>query len=217
VTAITTRHTALAQHDQQQAPATVAAARWGLTATEWTAYERIMHDRRGVWSPGLDPLTALGVSADTATDRKRYAERYVRTEFERTRKELAFQQAVDQAWTRLYPASPRIAPRTDAALLAGPKRRYALIVTPDCAACERVLAERLAGMLDEAAEGVDVHVVGTGADDLALTTWVADQPQLLEALHAGRATVNHGDAFQDLPHLPVIYSKTGTGRWAREL
>lgn len=190
---------------------------WGLSEIEWRQYQQVMKDRRGVWSPGLDPITALGVSADTASERNQYAELYVRTEFERTRKEVAFQLAVDQAWTRLYPDTPRVAHRSAASDITQPTVRYALIVKPDCIACESVLAQRLAGMIGEAEEGVDVHVVGTRGDDGALKTWISRQPALLAALQEGRATVNHGGQFQDLQNFPAIYSKTGVGQWTREL
>lgn len=193
------------------------AAQWGLDSQDWTAYEQVMRDRRGVWSPGLDPITALGVSADSATDRKRYAELYVRTEFERTRKELAFQLAVDSAWARLYPETPRLGSRAIANVAVAGPSRYALIVTPDCADCTSVLKKRLASMINEAEEGVDVHVVGTGGDNDLLKNWIRTQPELLAALKADRATVNHGSQFQDLSQFPAIYSKTGNGQWMREL
>lgn len=201
-------------HDQA---VTEAAARWGLTEREWVDYEQIMRDRRGVWSPGLDPITALGVSAETAAERERYAQLYVRSEFERTRKELAFQLAVDRAWARLYPDTPRIGQRAAANDAGRARHRYALIVTPDCMECEAVMAQRLLGMITEAQEGVDVHVVGTGGDEGVLRRWLSAQPDLLAALKAGKATVNHGGQFQDLARFPAIYSKTGSGQWAREL
>jgi len=203
-------------HTREQA-AVEAGARWGLTVKEWTTYERVMDDRRGIWSPGLDPLTALGVSAETAAERKRYAELYVRTEFERTRKELAFQLAVDQAWARLYPDTPRIGLHDSGKDANQAAIRYALIVTPDCRECDSLLAQRLGSMLGEAQEGVDVHVVGTQGDDDVLRRWIASQPDLLAVLKTGRATVNHGSQFQDLARFPAIYSKTGNGQWAREL
>jgi integrating conjugative element protein (TIGR03759 family) len=194
-----------------------AAARWGLTTQQWVAYEQIMRDRRGVWSPGLDPITALGVSVDTASERKHYAQLYVRTEFERTRKELAFQLAVDRAWARLYPDTPRIGRQSTAVQAHQPTVRYALIVKPQCTECESVLAQRLGGMIREAQEGVDIHVVGTGGNDNALNRWITSQPALLAALKDGRATVNHGSQFQDLESFPAIYSKAGNGQWTREL
>ena len=199
------------------ATASQQAARWGLSEAQWQEYLQIMNDRRGTWSPGLDPITALGVSAETAAERKHYAELYVRTEFERTRKELAFQLAVDKAWARLYPETPRLGSPSAAKIALQGASRYALIVTPDCDTCAALLEERIADMLGEATEGVDVHVVGTAGDDAVLRQWIATQPALIAALKTGRATVNHGNQFQDLTRFPAIYSKTGSGQWTREL
>ena len=203
---------------ETQTTASLDQARtWGLTVTEWRQYQQVMSDQRGVWSPGLDPLTALGVSADTAAERDRYAELYVRAAFERTRKELAFQLAVDRAWTRVYPDTQPFRSRSVVTSTGEPATRYALIVTPECLECEGVIAHRLAGMLGEAAEGVDVHVVGTDGNDEVLRQWLSTHPDVRAALREGRATLNHGAQFEDLGHLPVIYSKTGAGRWTREL
>lgn len=193
------------------------AAQWGLTEAQWQEYLMIMSDRRGIWSPGLDPITALGVSAETAAERKHYAELYVRTEFERTRKELAFQLAVDSAWARLYPETPRIGSPLSAKVALQGASRYALIVTPECDECSLLLGERIHEMLSEATEGVDVHVVGTAGDDDLLRRWISTQPALIAALKTGRATVNHGSQFQDLARFPAIYSKSGSGQWTREL
>ena len=203
---------------ETEATASGEAARvWGLSDQEWRKYQQVMSDQRGIWSPGLDPITALGVSADTAAERKRYAELYVRTEFERTRKELAFQLAVDNAWARLYPETPRIGTRAAAKVALQGVSRYALIVSPDCGECTELLEQRIDSMMTEATEGVDVHVVGTGNDDEVLRRWVAAQPALIAALKSGRATVNHGNQFRDLSQFPAIYSKTGSGQWVREL
>jgi integrating conjugative element protein (TIGR03759 family) len=203
---------------ETEATASAEAARvWGLSDQEWRKYQQVMSDQRGIWSPGLDPITALGVSADTAAERKRYAELYVRTEFERTRKELAFQLAVDNAWARLYPETPRIGTRAAAKVALQGASRYALIVSPDCGECTELLEQRIDSMMTEATEGVDVHVVGTGNDDEVLRRWVAAQPALIAALKSGRATVNHGNQFRDLSQFPAIYSKTGSGQWVREL
>lgn len=201
----------------QDRPGSEVAAQWGLTTEEWTDYEQAMRNRRGVWSPGLDPITALGVSADTAAERKRYAELYVRTEFERTRKELAFQLAVDSAWKRLYPETPRIGTKPGAQAATERPDRYALIVSPDCEACTTLLQQRLDTLVGEAKEGVDVHVVGTNNNDQVLRDWIATQPKLLAALKNGGVTVNHGNQFKDLSQFPAIYSKTRSGQWTREL
>jgi integrating conjugative element protein (TIGR03759 family) len=203
---------------ETEATASAEAARvWGLSDQEWRKYQQVMSDQRGIWSPGLDPITALGVSADTAAERERSAELYVRTEFERTRKELAFQLAVDNAWARLYPETPIIGTRAAAKVALQGASRYALIVSPDCGECTELLEQRIDSMMTEATEGVDVHVVGTGNDDEVLRRWVAAQPALIAALKSGRATVNHGNQFRDLSQFPAIYSKTGSGQWVREL
>ena len=191
---------------------------WGLSAEEWKSYQAVMLGRRGTWSPGLDPITALGVSATTAAERSHYAELFVQAEFERTRNELAFQVAVDQAWKRLYPDVPRLG--TAQSNLNGtvvPPMRYALIVSNSCEACEKTLNDRLAGMLSEAGEGVDIHVVGMAGDDAALRSWVEARPAILQAVQDGNATVNHGTEFEDLPKFPAIFSKQRNGEWVREL
>ena len=95
---VTTAHIPLAERAQA----------WGLSEAEFRRYQRLMAGQRGQWSPGLDPIAALGVSTDSEVERRRFAELFVKTEFERTRKEIAFQVAVDQAWQRLYPGTPRL-------------------------------------------------------------------------------------------------------------
>lgn len=76
---------------------------WGLTQEDWDLYQELMQGHRGILSPGLDPITALGVEATSESDRQRYAEAHVKFEKQRVDKELAFQRSVDAAWDRLYP------------------------------------------------------------------------------------------------------------------
>lgn len=201
----------------QATSATTPHIVWGLTRDEWQRYEQVMAKRRGTWSPGLDPVTALGVSADTAAERDRFAELYVRTEFERTRKELAFQLAVDRAWARLYPSTPRLQSHGIPNASLEPTVRYALIVSTECTECDGAIASRLSRLIEHAKEGVDVHVVGTKGDDQQLKNWVSHHPKVLKALKAGQITVNHGHDFADLSAFPAIYAKTEAGQWSREL
>lgn len=194
-----------------------SASQWGLTDPEWQRYRMIMTQKRGVWSPGLDPLTALGVSADTASERKRFAELYVRAEFERVRNELAFQVEVDQAWKRLYPEPPRLLGVARSTTDAQPVQRYAVVISPDCSTCEKVVKDRLDRIAKtKSGESVDVHVVGTGGDDARLRAWVQRNHWLEAALTSKRATLNHGDQFADLSAFPVVYAKREGGQWARQ-
>lgn len=40
------------------------ARQWGLSDSDWSRYQTLMKGERGIMSPGLDPLTALGVETD---------------------------------------------------------------------------------------------------------------------------------------------------------
>ena len=79
--------------DAQSAPLARAhvepAANWGLTEQEWTRFEQIQAGPRGFWSPNLDPLTTLGVEAETDQERQRYAELQVALEAKRAERELS--------------------------------------------------------------------------------------------------------------------------------
>jgi len=194
------------------------ATQWGLTQAQWQRYQKVMQEKRGVWSPGLDPLTALGVSADTPTQRREFAELYVRAEFERVRKELAFQVEVDEAWKRLYPDTPRLLDVARSKADTKPTHRYAVVVSPDCTSCEQVVMERLKWLETSISdEPVDVHVVGTLGDDTKLRAWVKENRWIEQALKSKRATLNHGDQFAGLSQFPVVYAKKEGGAWAREL
>lgn len=203
-------------HPSNVLDSSVQAKQWGLTDEQWSRYQDVMSKRRGVWSPGLDPLTALGVSADTVSERQHFAELYVRAEFERVSKELAFQVAVDRAWMRLYPDTPRLLAAANAVKASGPTERYGVVVSMDCGNCgDEVIKQRV----DYAPDGkpLDIHVVGTQGDDSNLQIWITNHPWLREALRADRVTVNHGDQFADLAHFPVVYAKKEGGQWVREL
>ena len=41
---------------------------WGLSAEDWTRYRELMQGPLGVYSPALDPLTALGIEARSEED-----------------------------------------------------------------------------------------------------------------------------------------------------
>jgi len=57
-----------------EVPLTEVASQWGLSETEYRRYQHLMAGQRGQWTPGLDPLTALGVSTDSTAERRRLAE-----------------------------------------------------------------------------------------------------------------------------------------------
>lgn len=102
-TSITSTQNSETQNSSQGTSQTELAREWGLTPQEWSRYRTVMEGPRGIYSPGLDPLTALGIEAKSAEERRRYAELQVQAERQRIDKELAYQKAYDQAFARLYP------------------------------------------------------------------------------------------------------------------
>ena len=81
------------------------AGQWGLSADDYQRYQQLMKGPRGTQSPGLDPLSTLGIEAQTPAERRKFAEKWVKEEFARTQKELDFQREVNAAWQRLYPGT----------------------------------------------------------------------------------------------------------------
>lgn len=79
------------------------AQEWNLNPLEWQRYKSVMAGPRGIYSPDLDPLSALGIEARSDEERRHFAELQVQAEAQRTAKELAYQRAYDDAWKRLYP------------------------------------------------------------------------------------------------------------------
>lgn len=78
------------------------AKQWGLKETDWLKYKKIMSGPRGVWSPGLDPLTVLGVSETDAHERQRYADIWIEIESKRYELEIAFEVERQKAAKRRF-------------------------------------------------------------------------------------------------------------------
>lgn len=152
-----------------------AAQEWGLTAKEYERYQEVMQGPRGVYSPGLDPLTALGVEARSESERRRFAELQVQAERQRVERELAYQRAYDEAYQRLYPgikaieisSSPTAQPgsSTSGPVLAG-SGRTALFVQDDCPPCIDQVKR-----LQAAQTPFDLYFVGSQNDDERIRRW----------------------------------------------
>ncbi len=82
-----TRTTASAARPLADAHDDEARAReWGLRAEDWSRYRTLMQGPLGIYSPNLDPLTALGIEARSDEERRRYAELQVQAEARRVQK-----------------------------------------------------------------------------------------------------------------------------------
>ncbi|SKB02338.1 integrating conjugative element protein, PFL_4693 family [Pseudomonas extremaustralis] len=149
------------------------AREWGLTPQEWSRYQTVMDGPRGIYSPGLDPLTALGIEATSTEDRRRYAELQVRAERQRIDKELDYQRAYDQAFARLYPnekviqisSTPKTSPVGGLPVLKS-DGRLAVFVQESCTSCIARVKD-----LQAQKQAFDLYFVGSQGDDERIRRW----------------------------------------------
>lgn len=192
------------------------AKEWGISLEEYQRYQTLMQGPLGVYSPNLDPLTALGMEARSAEERDRYAELQVKAEAERTRKLLAYQNAYDAAWRRLNPGGRRVdlsdidKPAGSASSSSG---RLGLFVKPNCPTCD----SRVRTLLAQDAE-FDIYMIGTRGKDAVIRTWAKSVGIDPAKVHAGKVTLNH-DAGRWLKiggqgELPALVREVD-GQWQR--
>lgn len=191
------------QNTQQQ------AQQWGLSASDWSRYQTLMKGERGIMSPGLDPLTALGVETDNSAERRRLAELWVRHEYQRTEKELAFQREVNAAWLRLYPETLAVNMGANAAGIAHDTQgRLALFLKENCSRCDARLAAVLADN-----RPVDLYLVGIDSDD-GLRAWAVKHNIPVEKVRSRQITLNHDNGLwfrYGMGQMPVILQQGETG------
>ncbi len=191
------------QNTQQQ------AQQWGLSANDWSRYQTLMKGERGIMSPGLDPLTALGVETDNSAERRRLAELWVKHEYQRTEKELAFQREVNAAWLRLYPETLAVNMGANAAGIAHDTQgRLALFLKENCSRCDARLAAVLADN-----RPVDLYLVGIDSDD-GLRAWAVKHNIPVEKVRSRQITLNHDNGLwfrYGMGQMPVILQQRETG------
>ncbi|WP_262946498.1 TIGR03759 family integrating conjugative element protein [Xenorhabdus indica] len=173
--------------ESQQHALKSQAEQWQLSAGEYQRYQHLMNGPRGIQSPGLDPLTTLGIEAESDVERRRYAEQWVKSEFARTEKELRFQREVDAAWQRLFPdVLPVNMEKSHEA-----NGRLALFVrAKDCPQCDTRLTEVLA-----AKQPVDIYLVDSQRNDDILRQWAKTHHIPLEQVRNRHITLNHDAGY----------------------
>ena len=70
------------------------AKEFRLSEDDMKKYKLIMIGKRGIWSPGLDPLSALGVEEKDPIQRDRYAKLWLEIEGEKIGLQFEFERAV---------------------------------------------------------------------------------------------------------------------------
>jgi len=205
---------------------------WGLTAAEWERFEALKQQPRGYWSPGLDPLTALGMEATTEAERQRYAELQVKLEVARVERELAYQRAYNAAFARLYPDALLIQDPQQAQTnsfsnllkngippglpLPSAEGRYRLFVKEGCADC--IQQARLLQILNEP---FDLYMLGTNGDDHKVRRFATEAGIREADVNTKKITLNHDgglwqSGFSEWAggQLPATFVFRG-GKWQR--
>ncbi|MDO7927735.1 TIGR03759 family integrating conjugative element protein [Pseudomonas sp. KFB-139] len=219
---LTYRNSANAGLNTQNVPSEARAREWNLDEKEWDRYQSLMQGSRGIYSPGLDPLTALGIEARTDEERRRYAELQVKAEAQRTAKELAYQRAYDDAFKRLYPNLLPIQPdgSVDTGSSAGVKAavrgngRLAVFVKDGCSEC----SIRIKSLLSQNQE-FDVYMIGSQGDDARIRNWAIQAGVDVAVVRKRQVTLNH-DAGRWLSlglggELPAVVREVN-GQWLRQ-
>lgn len=205
------RATADAQLDQQK------PSDWGLTPAEWLRYRRLMQGPLGIYSPNLDPLTALGIEARSEQERRHFAELQSQIEAHRAEKLLAYQRAYDAAWRRLFPTLQpfRSGARSSLGNQHADEARVAVFVKDgDCPACEQRVKE-----LQTSGRAFDLYVVGSRNEDARIRAWAVRVGIDAAKVRSRAITLNH-DAGRWVSigvqgGLPAVIHQVD-GRWERE-
>lgn len=193
------------------------ATEWDLREEEWLRYQELMRGARGIWTPNVDPLTALGAHARSADERRRYAELLVKREANRVEGELAFQRAVVEAWRSQFPNQLRLrAPQTSSPTLmsleSGTPVRYGLVLEPNCRTCISTLKSYLTQLKENPnLEALDIYLRNTAGDDRVLQEWAIVNAVPVELVSATRITLNHGDQYEGTA--PQVWALSKDGQW----
>ncbi|MBS0450077.1 MAG: TIGR03759 family integrating conjugative element protein [Proteobacteria bacterium] len=189
---------------------------WGLRPEEWARYRQLMLGPLGIYSPNLDPLTALGIEARSDEERNRYAELQVQAESKRVGKTLAYQRAYDVAWKRLYPSQQRVSMPGARAPGDGNRGsgRRAVFVKAECPPCEQRVRQ-----LQAAGTAFDLYIVGSRQDDARIRQWATQAGIDPARVRARTVTLNH-DAGRWLSlglsgDLPAVVREVN-GQWQRQ-
>ncbi|CAO3311416.1 MULTISPECIES: TIGR03759 family integrating conjugative element protein [Pseudomonas] len=200
------------QASLQQARSAAQGKAWGLTDDEWAKFERLQNGPRQYWSPQLDPLTTLGVEADSDQERQRYAELQVRLEAKRAERELAYEKAYAAAWARLFPGLLPVQGMSDIATPSN-NPRYAVFVEEACSTCEASLRQWLG-----TGARLDVYLVGSQGDDARMRQWARKVGITPVQVSSGQVTLNHDRgrwfALGASRPLPARFQQV-EGKWQR--
>jgi integrating conjugative element protein (TIGR03759 family) len=191
------------------------AHQWGLREEELQRYRALMQGPLGTYSPNLDPLSALGIEAQSETERQRYAEMQVDAEATRVEKLLAYQRAYDEAWKVRYPGMALInPPPMSSPLMLKTVERMAVFIDFDCVRCDRQVKQ-----LHASGASFDLYFLDSQQDDKRIRDWAQKNGIKPSQIRDGIITLNHDNgrwmAMGAQGELPAVMRKVN-GKWLRQ-
>lgn len=191
------------------------AEQWGLKEEEMFRFQALMRGPLGIYSPNLDPLSALGIEARTNAERQRYALLQVQAEATRVEKLLAYQRAYDDAWKERYPKLVLVnLPPMSSPLLNRSTVRPAVFVRYECPECESTVRQ-----LQASGTMFDLYMVNSQQDDKRIRQWAQKVGILPSKVLDGTITINHDSgrwaSIAANGVLPAVMHKV-SGKWQRQ-
>jgi len=209
IQAVETRQSQIERNTDQ-----ALAQQWELRDDEFARYRELMQGPLGIYSPNIDPLSALGIEAQSDAERRRYAELQVQAEARRVEKLLAYQRAYDEAWQRLYPGMQRVNLPDAVSSIPSGNGRMAVFVRDDCMACEQTVQR-----LQASGAAFDLYMAGSRSDDSRIRDWAKRAQIDPLRVRDGSITLNHdGGRWLSLGvsgELPAVVREVN-GQWMRQ-
>lgn len=193
------------------------AQMWELKPEEWRRYQQLMDGPLGVYSPTIDPLTALGIEARDGEELRRYTELQAHAEYNRVTKLFAYQNAYNEAFARLYPNLLTVdllgAANPQSSLITAPSR-LTVFVSLDCRGCIRRIQQ-----LQGSGLSFDVYVIGTRDSNEVIRSWASKAGIDVKRVHTGDITLNHDagrwNSIGDKGDFPAVLRQVN-GQWQRQ-
>ncbi|MCU7804156.1 MAG: TIGR03759 family integrating conjugative element protein [Candidatus Thiodiazotropha sp. (ex Lucinoma borealis)] len=171
---------------------------WGLSQEENERYKMIMAGPRGNWSPDLDPLSVLGINAQNDTERRLYARRLAKMEFERVQRETRFEQFYLAEFKLLYPDMPlyrKPPPLVRSTMQTDPHRKVLKVKLP-CNPSDPCFNTIGPALNKATTRPVDLYFYGMQSMD-EIQTWAMHAGIEPESVRARIITLNLGEALPD--------------------
>ncbi len=140
---------------------------FGLNETEWKAYKNEMKGPRAMWSPDLHPLAVLGMRKGVSQNElKRLARKMAIINYERVKRELAFEHAVRAEGQKLFSKLPIFKTESDIQKVSGSLRRIKYYSKSSCKECKKQVKRWI-----ERGTHFDAYILG---NEKEIQNWAKD-------------------------------------------